>query len=76
MQHETDPTEDINELSAVIRSNDLELDLIDQWLSGLDQAPDKTAISRKLLELRSLCQIRTKLLRKIEAEYFSVSGVA
>jgi hypothetical protein len=74
----TDPTEDITELCAVIRSNEMELDLIDKWLSGLDQPPDKMEITQKLLELRSLCLLRSRLLLKIESniEDVSISGAA
>jgi len=74
----TDPTEDIKELSAVIRSNEMELDLIDTWLNELGQSLDEMAIRQKLLELRSLCLLRRRLLRKIEVELemVPISGVA
>ena len=78
MEDAPDPTEDITELCAVIRSNQMELDLIDKWLSGLDYSLDRAEITRKLLELRSFCLLRNRLLRKIEVEvdHLPISGAA
>ena len=76
MEDATDPTQDITELCAVIRSNQMELDLIDEWLTGLDQPADKVEITQKLLELRGLCLLRRRLLPKIEVEDPSIFGAA
>ena len=78
MKDAMDSTEDVKELCAVIRSNEMELDLIETWLSELGQSLDKMSITERLLELRSLCLLRRRLLRKIELELeeLSISGVA
>lgn len=66
----TDPTQDIDELWAIRRSNEMELDLIDLWLHQLEGSPDRQSIEHHLLELRNLCILRNRLVKSVETEHF------
>lgn len=74
MENGTDPTEDIDELWAIRRSNEVELELINSWLLELDHEEEKLKILQRLLELRSLCLLRNTLLTNIEEEHIVVAG--
>jgi len=74
VENGTDPTEDIDELWAIRRSNEVELELINSWLLELDHEEEKLKILQRLLELRSLCLLRNTLLTNIEEEHIVVAG--
>lgn len=74
MENGTDPTEDIDELWAIRQSNDVELELIESWLLELDQEHEKLKVLQRLMELRSLCLLRNRLLTNVEDEYLVAAG--
>jgi hypothetical protein len=69
VENGTDPTEDIDELCAIRRSNEVELELINSWLLELDHEEEKLKTLQRLLELRSLCLLRNTLLTNVEDEH-------
>jgi hypothetical protein len=74
VENGTDPTEDIDELWAIRRSNEVELELINSWLLELDHEEEKLKILQRLLELRSLCLLRNTLLTNVEEEHIVAAG--
>jgi hypothetical protein len=64
-----DPTGDIDDLCAIIRSNEMELSLIDSWLSELNGSSKQLNARENLLELRSLCLLRNRLLLQVEKQH-------
>jgi len=66
-----DPTADVDEFSIIKRSNDLELAMIDSWLSQLGVTATDVNFRRNLLELRNLCLLRNRLLRQIENQHLA-----
>lgn len=74
MENGTDPTEDIDELWAIRRSNEVELELIDSWLLELDQEQEKLKVLHRLMELRNLCLLRNGLLTNVEDEHLVAAG--
>jgi hypothetical protein len=69
-----DPTADIDELWAIKRSNEMELDLIDLWLGELDGEPGRPNDLQHLVELRNLCILRNILVMRVESEQFVATG--
>jgi hypothetical protein len=52
----------------------LELDIIDSWLRRMDEVPENLEARQNLLELRSLCLLRNRLVINIETEHLVPMG--
>lgn len=71
MPRTPDPTADVDEFSIMRRSNDLELAMIDSWLSQLGTTAFEMNFRKSLLEMRNLCLLRNRLLSQIENQHLS-----
>ncbi len=76
MRQDFDPTADLDEFTVIKQIEKREIELIDSWLRRIDKSPEKTIDRADLLELRTLCQLRQRLLNNLESERLLTTGVA
>ncbi len=76
VRQKVDPTADVDEFIAIKQIDKMEIELVDTWLCQIDESPERTRDRQNLLELRSLCQLRHRLLNNIESENLVTTGAA
>lgn len=75
-QQETDPAADFDLFAAIKRLEKMEIEIVDSLLRQIDESPQGAIDRQKLLELRSLCQLRNRLLNNLRSEYLVTHGAA
>ncbi len=69
VRKEIDLTRDLDELTAIKRIDEIEIDLIDSWLCKIDKSQETREELQKLLELRYFCILRRRLLTNLESDF-------
>ena len=76
MQQKADPTADLDAFTAIKRIDEMEIELLDRWLRQIDESPERTCDRKNLLELRTLCQLRRRILNNMELKSPLRTGAA
>jgi hypothetical protein len=76
VRQKPDPAADLDEFTAIKQIDKMEIELVDSWLRQIDESPERTSDRQNLLDLRSLCQVRHKLLNNVESEFLVTTGAA
>lgn len=76
VQQKADPTADLDAFTAIKRIDEMEIELLDRWLRQIDESPERTCDRKNLLELRTLCQLRRRILNNMELKSPLRTGAA
>ena len=76
VRQKADPAGDLDEITAIKKIDQMEIEIVDSLLRQIDKSAEAVIDRQNLLELRNLCQLRSKILKNLNSEYLATHGAA